>query len=307
LGQLFAGQRDLQGKAGIRMGVHGSRATCARFCAGFRYMGMQEFDECYCGNEYGSQGVDTDDKCGYNGRFCGIIVPPPPPPPSPTFSSILDATGAVLTGGNGVDAPTVMTRGWFHHGDGFFGSGFVNLLAMADQTITFTATVPVSGTYTLSVGYAAADTGDFERTLELSVNGEVTAVSSSYESLPFTATVAVGDGPFAAGTALTVDFTGATDAVDWIGLYLVGQAPSDVDSHDWSYHGSATDSGSVSVTPRAAGEYYVVMLCCDGYTEVSERVVITIGEGEVCGKLAQIVGQLFFLFKNAVGVCSVRE
>jgi hypothetical protein len=28
---------------------------------------------------------------------------------------------------------------------------------------------------------------------------------------------------------------------------------------------------------------------------------------EKCGKLAQIVGQLFFLFKNAVGVCSVRE
>ena len=28
---------------------------------------------------------------------------------------------------------------------------------------------------------------------------------------------------------------------------------------------------------------------------------------ENCGKLAQIVGQLFFTFKDAFGVCSVRE
>eukprot|EP01046_Picozoa_sp_COSAG06_P049638 COSAG06_NODE_7685_length_2413_cov_1.905359_2_plen_472_part_01 len=98
----------------------------------------------------------------------------------------------------------------------------------------------------------------------------------------FTATVAVGDGPFTAGAAMAVDFTGATDAADWIGLYLVGQTPGDDGSHDWSYHGSASDTGSLSVVPRAAGEYYVVMLCCDGYTEVSERVVITIGEASQC-------------------------
>jgi hypothetical protein len=48
----------------------------------------------------------------------------------------------------------------------------------------------------------------------------------------FTVTVAVssqhgGDRPFAAGTALTVDFTGATDAADWVGLdlYRGGRAP----------------------------------------------------------------------------------
>jgi hypothetical protein len=77
---------------------------------------------------------------------------------------------------------------------------------------------------------------------------------------------------------VSVIFTGATDDVDWVGLYLVGQTPGAVGSHDWSYHGSASDSGAVSVTPREAGEYYVVMLCCDGYTEVSERVGILLGE-----------------------------
>jgi hypothetical protein len=97
-----------------------------------------------------------------------------------------------------------------------------------------------------------------------------------------TATVTVGDGPFVANAELTVDFTGATDANDWVGLYLVGQTPGDVGSHDWSYHGSASDTGSLTVLPLAAGEYYVVMLCCDGYTEVSERVVITIGEASQC-------------------------
>merc|ERR1711865_231535 len=125
----------------------------------------------------------------------------------------------------------------------------------------------------------------------------------------FTATVAVGDGPFAAGTALTVDFTGATDAVDWIGLYLVGQTPGDVGSHAWSYHGSATDSGSVSVTPREAGEYYVVLLCCDGYTEVSERVVITIGEGEVVGFTATVAvaDYLFPLTEDACATIAIAN
>jgi plastocyanin len=98
------------------------------------------------------------------------------------------------------------------------------------------------------------------------------------EVVGFTAAVAVGDGPFITLETLTVDFTGATDDLDWIGLYNVGDVPGGIGSHDWSYHGSVSDSGSAEVTPRAAGEYFIVMLCCDGYTEVSERVVITVAE-----------------------------
>ena len=38
-----------------------------------------------------------------------------------------------------------------------------------------------------------------------------------------------------------------------------------------------------------------------------ELEILNLVDNEPCGKLAQIVGQLFFPFKNAVGVCSVRE
>ena len=38
---------------------------------------------------------------------------------------------------------------------------------------------------------------------------------------------------------------GATDEGDWVGIYHVGHTPGDDGSHDWSYHGSASGSGSV--------------------------------------------------------------
>jgi plastocyanin len=101
------------------------------------------------------------------------------------------------------------------------------------------------------------------------------------EVVGFTATVAVGDRPFNTGVALVIEFTGATDDADWIGLYNVGDVPGDDSSHDWSYHGSISDSGSVVVEPGAAGDYFVVMLCCDGYTEVSERITITVTDAAV--------------------------
>jgi hypothetical protein len=95
-----------------------------------------------------------------------------------------------------------------------------------------------------------------------------------------TATVSiVVDGPFYTNGDVTVDFTGATDDTDWIAMYNVGDTPGDESSHDYSYHGSAdVGSGSVTVTPTAAGDYFIVMLCCDGYTEVSARATITVVE-----------------------------
>ena len=79
-----------------------------------------------------------------------------------------------------------------------------------------------------------------------------------------------------AGDAITVSFTGATDENDWIGLYVAGESES---SHsDWSYHGSVDGSGSIEVTPPAAGTYYVVMFCCNGYTEITPRMYFDIVE-----------------------------
>jgi hypothetical protein len=205
----MGGQHDLEGKAGIRMGAHSSRDTCAKICAGFRYMGMQgtgapnaeqtEFkklrralllenpisddtisllhhdeltrvthtsDECYCDNEYGSQGtlVANDDACGQNGRNCGMGTIQPPPL-RPLFSASLDAAAAALAGVNGAPVPDVKTAS-----SGYFGAGYVSYTGPADQLITFTVAVPLPGTYMIAVGYAL-DSDD--RPLELSANGLV--------------------------------------------------------------------------------------------------------------------------------------
>jgi hypothetical protein len=79
------------------------------------------------------------------------------------------------------------------------------------------------------------------------------------------------NGPFVAGSAMTIAFTGATHAKDWIGLYKVGHTPGKQSSHSWSYHGAVKGSGSVKVTPKVPGNYYLVMFCCGGYKEVSKR------------------------------------
>jgi cytochrome c oxidase assembly protein Cox11 len=80
------------------------------------------------------------------------------------------------------------------------------------------------------------------------------------------------NGPFVAGSAMTIAFTGATHAKDWIGLYKVGHTPGKQSSHSWSYHGAVKGSGSVKVTPKVPGNYYLVMFCCGGYKEVSKRI-----------------------------------
>ena len=47
--------RDMRGSR-LSMGMHASVKTCAEFCAGFPYMGLQWNDLCFCGNEYGTYG-----------------------------------------------------------------------------------------------------------------------------------------------------------------------------------------------------------------------------------------------------------
>jgi hypothetical protein len=81
-------------------------------------------------------------------------------------------------------------------------------------------------------------------------------------------------GAFHTGRPITVSFTGATDEEDWIGIYHKGHTPGDDDSHDWSYHGSAHGSGSVEMSGEEAGEYFIVLLCCDGYSELTERLPV---------------------------------
>lgn len=83
-------------------------------------------------------------------------------------------------------------------------------------------------------------------------------------------------GPYLAGAPVVVSFRGATDPQDWVGMYKNGHIPGTENSHSWSYHGSASGSGTVTVTPGVAGEYFIVLMCCDGYTEMSSRIAITV-------------------------------
>lgn len=83
-------------------------------------------------------------------------------------------------------------------------------------------------------------------------------------------------GPYLAGAPIEVTFSGATDPQDWVGMYKNGHIPGSESSHSWSYHGSASGSGTVTVTPGVAGDYFIVLMCCDGYTEMSTRIALTV-------------------------------
>jgi hypothetical protein len=53
-----------------------SLTDCASQCAGYQYMGLQDTNQCYCGNLYGSQGsAECPDDCGLpssaSGAGCG--------------------------------------------------------------------------------------------------------------------------------------------------------------------------------------------------------------------------------------------
>ena len=55
----------------LDMGEAASRDTCASFCAGSRYMGLQSNTLCYCGDSYGKYEQQVDDACGVLGSSCG--------------------------------------------------------------------------------------------------------------------------------------------------------------------------------------------------------------------------------------------
>jgi len=96
--------------------------------------------------------------------------------------------------------------------------------------------------------------------------------------------LSVGDGPVFAGIPFSVAFEGAgsthVDGLDWIGMYPVNQTSydggGDPDALAWAYtNGNA--SGAVEFTYAPAGEYKLVMFCCDEYAPViSLEVPVTL-------------------------------
>ena len=47
-------------------------------------------------------------------------------------------------------------------------------------------------------------------------------------------------------------------AIPW-SRYKDGHIPGTESSHSWSYHGSASGTGTVTVTPGVAGDYFIVL------------------------------------------------
>ena len=64
--------RDLEDDTQLDM-TFPTRDTCRRHCQGYRYMGLQWENECFCGNSYASLGPVEDPAatCGDQGELCG--------------------------------------------------------------------------------------------------------------------------------------------------------------------------------------------------------------------------------------------
>ena len=62
--------RDMTGKR-FAMPQNASLGTCSALCAGYKYIGMQGADQCFCDNSYGSYGSVDDENCGSTGDACG--------------------------------------------------------------------------------------------------------------------------------------------------------------------------------------------------------------------------------------------
>jgi hypothetical protein len=88
--ESLADTRDLQG-ARLSMGAGAALEVCAKFCAGYAYMGLQRADQCFCGNVYGTYGAYVahttygtygyyplvDESCGTRGDACGQNITKP--------------------------------------------------------------------------------------------------------------------------------------------------------------------------------------------------------------------------------------
>merc|ERR1712086_637074 len=82
-----------------------------------------------------------------------------------------------------------------------------------------------------------------------------------------TPTLSASDGPYFAGQAITVSFTGASSTIDWI--YHHGTQDGG---------GELVQSGTVNIVIPAAGNYYIAFLGNNGYVEIADRITIVVGE-----------------------------
>lgn len=103
---------------------------------------------------------------------------------------------------------------------------------------------------------------------------------------------------YEAGETITVEFTGAERATDWIGIYPEGSSPADGPSHLWKYVGGSQEptddpqTGTVTFDaddpgegagswPLVAGDYDVYLLADDGWDVLAQSSFRVLSEDEV--------------------------
>eukprot|EP01043_Picozoa_sp_COSAG02_P040220 COSAG02_NODE_3236_length_7125_cov_3.709081_1_plen_704_part_10 len=158
--------------------------------------------------------------------------------------------------------------------------------------------------------FSDADVGDHTG------NGVETSRCYVVEEVSSYSVVHVEDhvGAFVVGEEVTITFVGASDCGageaclwdDWVGIYPVAtcceltQLQNFVGGDgtgEWAYHGSADlGTGSVTVVPQQATDYYVLLLGgADGYTELTDpenRVRITVVEAYATVSVEDHVGPI---------------
>jgi hypothetical protein len=104
-------------------------------------------------------------------------------------------------------------------------------------------------------------------------------------------TVTPTSSTFQTGDDIVVEFTGSTHQLDWVGIYNEGETPDPgnggVASITWFYINGTQDNTNTTVIPSGtltysvalpAGNYQVIMLCCDGYTPMATNTFSVEGD-----------------------------
>ena len=109
---------------------------------------------------------------------------------------------------------------------------------------------------------------------------------------------------YSSGEEIQVTYSNAPAlANDWIGIYRENDTPGITGSTEWSY--TSGNSGTVSFQGLQAGYYFVNYFLLDGYTEVSERIIFSVGSdlAEInCDKMIYQKGEsITILFENGPG------
>ncbi|MES2486688.1 MAG: fibronectin type III domain-containing protein [Bacteroidota bacterium] len=131
----------------------------------------------------------------------------------------------------------------------------------------------ISGTHTFTQGLTQP--GLYYATL-LENDGYTEIADRVYFYVGPFVTVATNQEVYESNEAVTVTFEGGPNlALDWVGVYKVGQTPGGPASTDWDYVMGV--DGSFTFTGLADGYYFVQYFLQDGYNTIGSKVFFQVG------------------------------